>query len=249
MRARSGVLPILLIVAGAITARAQATEQARFAIQGTLISTEGAARIPMPLGKSGVELSDRGVISRDKLQKELAKHGQAILPGKVVSITAIEFNDKSIEFEIDGGGTKKRSILSNVQVSVGGGSSDDLRDQGPAARGSRITLSFAGKVPLNITADEIRNLLNPVLDFNKQSLAKTGIEALPPEYQEAVKLKEARIGMDSNTVLLSMGRPDRRRTEKNSEGVEQEDWIYNGRGRRQTLVTFENDVVVSVRQY
>jgi hypothetical protein len=100
-----------------------------------------------------------------------------------------------------------------------------------------------------MTAAEIKDLLNPVLDFSKQSIAKTGIEALPPEFQEAVKAKEARVGMDSNTVLLALGQPNRRNREKNGEGVEQEDWIYNGRGRRTTFVTFEKDVVVKVTEY
>jgi hypothetical protein len=100
-----------------------------------------------------------------------------------------------------------------------------------------------------MSADEIKDLLNPVLDFSKQSMAKTGIEALPPEFQEAVKLKEARVGMDQNTVLLALGQPNRRNREKNAEGVELEDWIYTGRGRRSTLVTFDKDVVVRVTQY
>jgi hypothetical protein len=55
--------------------------------------------------------------------------------------------------------------------------------------------------------------------------------------------------MDSNTVLLALGQPNRRNREKNGEGVEQEDWIYNGRGRRTTFVTFEKDVVVKVTEY
>jgi len=64
-----------------------------------------------------------------------------------------------------------------------------------------------------------------------------------------VKEKKARIGMDGNTVLLALGQPNRRRREKNSEGVEQEDWVYVGRGLHQTFVTFEKDVVVSVKEY
>jgi hypothetical protein len=249
MLARAKYLP-LVILGLAVSANAQLSQNARFSILGSLIATEGAARIPMPLGKAGVELSANGLISRDKLQKELAENSQAILPGKVVAITAIEFNDKSIEFEIDGGGTKKKNILSNIQIGVGGSSTkQDDQKKTPDAKGSKITLLFPQKLPKDMTPDEIKDLLNPVLDFSKQSLAKTGIEALPPEFQEAVKAKEARVGMDSNTVLLALGQPNKRIREKNAEGVEQEDWIYSGRGRRNTLVTFEQDVVVNIRQY
>jgi len=249
MLARAKYLPIV-ILGMAVSAHAQLSQDTRFAIIGSLQATEGAARIPMPLGKNGVELSANGLISRDKLQKELAENSQAILPGKIVTITAIEFNDKSIEFEIDGGGTKKKNILSNIQIGVGGANTtQDQKKETPAAKGSKVTLLFPNKLPREMTAAEIKDLLNPVLDFSKQSLTKTGIEALPPEFQEAVKAKEARVGMDGNTVLLALGQPNKRHTEKHSEGIEQEDWIYNGRGRRTTFVTFEKDVVVKITEY
>ena len=237
----------------AISAHAQLDQNQRFSIIGSMIATEGAARIPMPLGKNGIELSANGVVNRDKLQKELAENGNFILAGKVVTITSIDFNDKSIEFEIDGGGTKKKNIqqiLGNINVGVGGApASQDQKKETPPAKGSKITLLFPGKVPQSTTPEQLKTLLEPVLDFTKQSFLRTGIDALPPEFQEAVKAKEARIGMDPNTVLLALGQPNKRHSEKNSEGIEQEDWIYSGRGRRVTLVTFEKDVVVKITQY
>jgi len=241
---------VILSVAFAIPGRAQLTQEARYEILAKMIAVEGAARIPMPLGKTGIELSEAGLLNRDKLQKAIAEEGSAITPGKIVSITAIAFNDKSIEFEIDGGGTKKKNILSNIQVGVGGAStSDPNRKPTPEAKGSKITLMFGSKLPSSLTGEELKNLLNPVLDFSKQSLLRTGIEALPPEFQDAVKAKEARVGMDSNTVLLAMGQPNKRIRDKNTQGEEIEDWLYVGRGKRQTFVTFEKDVVVSIRQY
>lgn len=240
----------LLLLSLAVPTHAQLTQEARYGVLASMIAVEGAARIPMPLGKTGVELSESGLLNREKLQKEIVDEGSAITAGKVVSITAIEFRDKSIEFEIDGGGTKKKNILSNIQVGVGGVSSaDQQKKPTPDAKGSKITLFFQGKVPSNLSGEELKNLLNPVLDFSKQSLLRTGIEALPPEFQEAVKAKEARIGMDSNTVLLALGQPSKRIRDKNDKGEEQEDWLYVGRGQRQMFVTFEKDVVVSIRQY
>jgi hypothetical protein len=204
----------------------------------------------MPLGKAGVELSADGTVNREKLQKEIANNGHAIGAGQVVSITAIEFNDKSIEFEIDHGGTKKKNILSNIQVGMGGATTQQPKKDTPEPKGSRITLQFAGKVPPALTVEELKNLLNPVMDFAKQSLLRTGIEALPPEFQEAVKAKEARIGMDANTVLLAMGQPNKRIRDKNANGDEQEDWLYTATGgHRQTFVTFEKDIVVAIRRY
>ena len=250
MRAIARVLSIL-VLGMAIPAHAQLNQEGRIAIISAIQSTEGAARIPMPLGKTGVELSDKGVLASEKLQKEIAENGAAIVAGRVVRITAIEFNDKSIEFEIDNGGTKKGGILSNIQVGVGmgGTAQSQSRQPTPEPKGSKVTVQFPNKVPKDIKAEQLKTMLSSVIDFSKQSLPRTGIEALPPEFQEAVRAKEARIGMDSNTVLLAMGQPNDRHSEKNTQGVEQEDWIYKGRGRRTTFVTFEKGVVVEVRQY
>ena len=239
---------VILVLGGALSANAQLSQDARYSVLASMIATEGAARIPMPLGKTGVELTSAGLLNTEKLQKEISDNGQAIVPGNIVSITAVDFHDKSIEFELEGGGTVKKGFLSNVQLSVGGVSNQQpTREE--KAKGSKITLLFDDKIRPDLTVEELKDLLNPVLDFTKQSVAGVGIEALPPEFQEAVKAREARIGMDSNTVLLAMGQPNRRITERNDKGVEQEDWVYIGRGRRQTFVTFEKDVVVSIREY
>jgi hypothetical protein len=249
MLSRGKLLTVLLLGAS-VSARAQLSEPARFSIIGSLIATEGAARIPMPLGKNGVELSENGLIARDKLQKELSSNGSAIAVGRVVSITAIEFSDKEIEFEINHGGTKKKGILSRIQIGVGGASTSQQQQSEPEPIGSRIVLKFAQKISSNLSAETLKDLLNPVLDFSKQSTVRAGIEALPPEFQDAVAAKEARIGMDANTVLLALGAPNRRVRDKNEKGVDQEAWIYTPRsGRKQTFVTFEKDVVVRVEQH
>jgi hypothetical protein len=56
------------------------------------------------------------------------------------------------------------------------------------------------------------------------------------------------IGMDRSTVIMALGRPDRKIREK-TDGIETEDWIYFQRGLRAQFVTVENDVVIRIRQY
>jgi hypothetical protein len=77
---------------------------------------------------------------------------------------------------------------------------------------------------------------------------KTGIESLPPEFQEAVKAKEARIGMDRSTVIMALGRPDRKYRETKN-GIYSEQWLYYLVGLRALFVTFEDNVVVEIKQY
>jgi hypothetical protein len=226
---------------------AQIAREARFDIIRTVLADQAAARIPLPFGTEGVDLTDAGQIDQQKLQREIQKNGQSVEAGKVVTVTDVSFDDNRIVIELDGGGKNKKSIFDRIQVGVGTDSSTvpvQRDDKIAKAKGSKIVLRFAKKVPPDLKPEQLRQLLDPVLDFNKHSFMKTGIEALPPEFQEAVKAKEARIGMDKSTVIMALGRPDKKFYEN---GTEQ--WMYAQRGMRRLFVTFENNVVVQVKQY
>lgn len=236
-----------------LPASAQISKDARFDIIRTVIADQAAARVGLPFGNDGVELSDTGEVDKAKLDKDLRKNGQSIEPGKIVTITGIEFGDDKIEVELDNGGKNKKSIFERIQVGMGTGNTTvpvnngDGSDKNPKAKGSKIVLKFAKKVPGALTPDALKELLSPLLDFNKRNFMKTGIDALPPEFQEAVRAKEARIGMDRNTVIMALGRPNRRWYEK-EDGINTETWIYNQRGLRTVFVEFEGEAVVKVRQ-
>jgi hypothetical protein len=166
-----------------------------------------------------------------------------------VRVTNVEFASKSIDIELDHGGKEKKHFGDHVQVSVGGASSPGPQTtSAPKANGSKVSLTFSNKVPPNLTFTQLQQMLAPVLDFTKKTIVSTNIESLPPEFKAAVLAKEAIIGMDQDTVLLAMGIPDRKTLEK-VNGVEQEEWQYNGRGVKKTYVTFENDIVVKVTVY
>jgi hypothetical protein len=231
-------------------ALAQISHEARIEIIRTILADQAAARIGLPFGNDGIDLSESGEVNKDKLQKEIQKNGQSIEPGRVVKVTDITFDDNKIILELDGGGKNKKSFLDRVQVGVGTGTSTvpvQTDDKIAKAKGSKITLRFEKKVPTDLKPEQLRQLLDPVLDFNKHSFMKTGIESLPPEFQEAVKSKEAKIGMDRSTVIMAMGRPDQKFRDPSKPNYEE--WLYHLRGLRHVFVTFEENVVVSVRQY
>ncbi len=226
---------------------AQIGRDARFDIIRTVLADQAAARIGLPFGTEGVDLTDAGRIDQQKLQREIQKNGQSVEAGKVVTVTDVSFDDNKIVIELDGGGKNKKSIFDRIQVGVGTDSSTvpvQRDDKTAKAKGSKIVLRFAKKVPPDLKPEQLRQLLDPVLDFNKHSFTKTGIDALPPEFQEAVKAKEARIGMDRSTVIMALGRPDKKFYENGSE-----QWMYAQRGLRRLFVTFENNIVVQVKQY
>ncbi len=152
---------------------------------------------------------------------------------------------------LDGGGKNKKSWYDRIEIGMGGSgrTTPVSRDDTNRAKGSKIVLKFAKKVPENISPALLHELLGPALDFEKHNFLKTGIEALPPEYQEAVKVKEARIGMDRSTVRMALGRPDKTSRDKNDTGTPQETWIYYGRGKKATFVWFQNDVVIKIEAF
>jgi hypothetical protein len=227
---------------------AQISRDAKFEILRTVMADQAASRIALPFGTGGVEVSDAGEVNKQKLDTDLKKNGQSIEVGKVVTVTEISFGEDKIEIELDGGGKNKKGFLDRLEVGLGSQTRPVSNDDPKKAKGSKVVLKFAEKIPPDLTPDQLKQLLNPILDFERRNFLKTGIDALPPEFQEAVKVKEARIGMDRSTVILALGRPDRKVREK-VDGIETEDWIYFQRGLRAQFVTFENDVVVRIRQY
>jgi len=245
------VLVALLGLSVCIPLPAQISRDSKFGILRTVIAEQAAARIGLPFGADGVELSESGQVNKEKLEKDIKKNGQSIEAGKVVTVTEIAFADDKIEIELDGGGKNKKSFLDRIQVGVGVGNKTapvGRDDKTQKAKGSKIVLRFEKKVPPDMKPELLKELLNPILDFEKHNFLKTGIDALPPEFQEAVKAKEAKIGMDRSTVIMALGRPDKKVREK-LDGVDTEDWIYFERGLRVQFVTFENNVVVRIRQY
>src|SRR5262245_36879043 len=241
----------LVCICLCVPASAQISRDAKYEILRTVIADQAAARIALPFGADGVEITDAGQVNKEKLDRDLRKNGQSIEPGKVVTVTDISFDDDKVELELDGGGKNKKSFLDRVQVGVGVGNTTTpvgRDDKTSKAKGSKVVIRFVKKVPADLTPDLLKEILVPLLDFNKRSFMKTGIDALPPEFQEAVKAKEARIGMDRSTVIMALGRPDNKFRETKN-GIYTEQWLYYQRGLRALFVTFEDNVVVEIKQY
>jgi len=227
---------------------AQASKDAKYKILGTVLAQQAEARVPMPFGKDGFELSDAGVVDK-KLDQLIKKNGQAVEPGRMVTISDISFSDDKIEIELDGGGKNKRDWYNNIEVGMGGATTPIDKKDETKAKGSKIVLKFAKKVPAEIKPELLRELLGPVLDFTTHSSVQSAIDNLPPEYQEAVKAREVRIGMDRDTVIMALGRPDNRFTDDDDHGVHQESWLYRGRGTKALFIWFQNDVVIKFEQF
>lgn len=245
------VLPVFIAgasLAGAGLASAQVRQADRFEILRVLIADHAAARIVMPLGGHGVRLSEAGVIDENDLAEELGENGRAISPGQVVEITDLKFGDHEIEVELDDGGESKRGFLDRLQVGIGASTTPVRPQSETRPHGSKVVLRFDDRVPEILGVEDLRTLLSPVLDFGKQNFMDSGVESLPLEFQEAVRDKRVVIGMDRSTVTLARGRPSGKSWETNEDGIEEEIWMYDKVGFGADFLTFEDGILVKIRE-
>jgi hypothetical protein len=225
------------------------TPESRVSIIRTLGSEFVSLKVPLPINKTGLVVNSNGDFDWKKNEDESARAGQFIAPGITVQVTGIAINEDRIVFEVNGGGKKKKKrFLERVQVGAGGGTRPIANPtvQAPP-EGSYVTIKFEKVVP-NLTPDQVKEILSSVLDFSKKSATKTFIESVPDEFKEAVKSKQAAVGMDKELVLATLGRPLKRIREKKHH-LQTEDWIYGERPQKVTFVTFLDGKVISVKEY
>ncbi|HLY59761.1 MAG TPA: hypothetical protein VKV95_03250 [Terriglobia bacterium] len=229
-----------------ILAKKQSKEESRIEIIRKLGSEIAVAKVPLPRGKRGIFLNDKGQVNQSDADAELRQNGPAIRPGMPVEITKIIFKSEKIVFEINGGGKSGKKWYQHIEVGVGS-TTHPISQQPPVLTyGSWITLSLREKIA-DVTSDQVKKLLDPVLDFERHSPTALYSPTVPPKIKDAIKNHQVVVGMDHDAVLSAKGPPDRKVREVR-EGVEQEDWIY-GLPPHVLFVTFDGDTVISVRQF
>lgn len=253
------------------------TKEDRMELIRGLASEIAVAKIAMPRGKRGIVVNDKGKVNQAEADSEMRANGAAFRAGMPVEITKITFRSDKIVFDLNGGGRTTKKWYQHIQIGVGGatqpvspppgqpGQPPGEPGQQPGqqgglppdqqsgqstptmlAYGSYITLAFPGKVP-ELTSQQVKQILSSVLDFERHAPTALYSPSVPPKFKEAIKNHEVVVGMDRDSVLSAKGPPDRKVREV-KEGAEKEDWIY-GLPPHSLFVTFDGDVVVSVRQY
>src|SRR5579863_4293378 len=74
---------------------------------------------PIPAGKKGFKVEVGKKLDDKELQSALRSHGPAANPGDTVQVTGIEFRNKEIVVEINGGGKSSFNIREHLQVGIG----------------------------------------------------------------------------------------------------------------------------------
>jgi hypothetical protein len=205
---------------------------------------------PIPAGKKGFKVEVGKKLDESELKSALRSHGQAANPGDTVQVTGIEFRNKEIVVEINGGGRSSFNLRDHIQVGVGQQMQTPLEQPGSHKNnGGTLVLDFGKSVP-DMSADDLMTDLQVFLDFTKEhSGAVNWLDTLPPQFKEAIQDHQALEGMNHDMVLAALGRPGHKVRERDPDGSETEDWIYGTPPARTTFVTFVGDKVVRVKEF
>jgi hypothetical protein len=217
----------------------------------------GKAAKPLPGKTSGFTIAVGKPIDDQAYRDALRLQGTAIGAGDPVQVTRLDFSGHKIVIQLNGGAKKKFHLMDHLQVGLGGDpdpgdiapptdGSANHRDEG---RGAVVVLDYGKPLP-DVSPDDIKQELSALIDFSKQhSAAVNWVDTLPPKFQDAIRDHKALPGMDQQTVIAAIGRPDKKVRETNQDGIETEDWIYGNPPAKTIFVTFVGERVQRVEEF
>jgi hypothetical protein len=233
--------------AGVLHPSDKLTEDEKIALVRDLSSEYAKTMVPLPRSAKALEFNSDGTWDKKKWQEVQIANGNAARGGDEVQITKVTLEGDSILFEINGGLKNGKRFMDHVQIGIGAPRPVTGGQSGTAALGTTIELKFP-KPMEGLTSDDVKRMLEPILDFDKRSATKLYSETLPPEVQHAIAEKRALEGMTREQVLMAMGHPEHKYRETNKEGLDTEDWIYGTPPGKITFVTFGGSKVVKVKE-
>jgi hypothetical protein len=222
------------------------------------VSGEFARAIkPLPAGKEGFIVHIGQPVDANMLDRQVATHGAAVNTGDHVQITKLEFRDRQIIVDLNGGGRGKKRLRDRIHLEMGGiptaRTTSTQQDSGPpgmqSGLGSTLYLDFSQALP-DMSPDDLKKLLAPFLDFTRQRSASVQwFDTLPIEMKQAIQDRKPVIGMDREEVVAAIGKPEHKVRERDAEGNDIEDWIYGQPPSKTVFVRFTGQRVTSVKQY
>jgi hypothetical protein len=208
----------------------------------------GFARKPFPMGKTGLKLEAKsGAVTPNDQQLEaiMAGYGPALKAGDRARITDIKIKDKSIIFEINGGPQRKKKWYEHIEVSgMGGTVQPGQPTDNTNVRGSYVELSFDKFVP-DLKPEEIKRLLDPVVNFHAKSATEAYLDTIPPVAKKAISDHRALVGMNREMVTYAKGRPPQKHRERDGD-VDYEEWIYGVPPQEVEFIRFVGDEVIRI---
>ena len=221
------------------------TERGRRELVRNLEAEQGFAHRALPIS-AGLALRANGSLTPGpaEYRKMIYEKGQAAAAGDRVVVTSIEVKNDRIILDFNGGPYLKHRFLRHVQLN----DAPITNNTEDRATGSRVTLIFEGQVP-EISAPEVKALLEPVIDFGVKSSEQAYADTLPPALKESIAAHEVLVGMNHRMVLAAMGAPENKIRDQPSGddgGGRYEEWIYGHVPQTVRFVRFVGDRVTVV---
>ncbi len=220
------------------------TERGRRELIRNFEAEQGFAHRALPLGAGGLTLIANGRLTPegDTYRHVLYEKGQSAGPGDRIVVTGLEVKGDRIVIDLNGGPYVKHRFLRHIQINNAPLASNfDER-----ATGARVTLVFEGGVP-EVSAPEVKALLEPVLDFGVKTGEQAYADTLPAPMKSAIASHEVLVGMNRRMVLAALGPPENKLREHGGSGGQYEEWIYGHAPQTIRFVRFEGDRVALVK--
>jgi hypothetical protein len=220
-------------------------ERDRLDLVRNLEAEQGFAHRTLPLGDSLVLIANGNMNpTGDAYKQMLYKKGESAAPGDRVAITKVTVKPDRIILDLNGGPYLKHRFLRHVSI-------NDMAlapDYGEQVTGCRVTLLFEGAMP-DVSAPEVKALLDPIIDFGVKSSEQAYADTLPPFLKNAIAQHDVLVGMNRKMVLAAMGAPESKVRELLPGSIDQhyEEWIYGQAPQTVHFVRFIGDRVTQVR--
>jgi hypothetical protein len=242
----AGLLFAMLWPAGA-SAQLKLTDDDKVDILRGILSEYATVKVLLPRSKKPLPFQSDGVWNKEIWSQSEREFGPAARVGDLVQVTKIDIDKDRMVLEINDGAKGKSNWRNHVQIGMGPTMSPvNTQQNSNAPSGTSIVLLFGQPLP-DMMADDVKKILAPILDFDKQSAADNYFDKLPAPIQEAIKANKIIVGMDRDQVLLSVGKPRHKERNVTGDGTETEDWIYGDPPGKITFVTFTGSKVTVVK--
>jgi len=221
------------------------SERGKRELVRNLEEEQGFAHRTLPLGEDLVLIANGNMTPTGDAYKEmLYKKGQSAAPGDRVVLTAVTVKDDRIVFDLNGGPYLNHRFLRHIDLN----GVPIVAQDGAQVTGCRVTLLFEGGLP-EVSAPEVKALLDPIVDFGVKTSAEAYADSLPPFLKTAIVQHDVLVGMDRKMVLAAMGEPVSKVRElvPGSTTRRYEEWIYGQPPQTVRFVRFEGDRVSQLR--
>ncbi len=241
------LIPAALIIALTLHADSKKlTEDQRIDLMRGLTAEYATIKTLLPRSKKPLEFTADGHWDQAKWQAAEKELGAAGRIGDLIQVTHVDIEKDRIVLELNGGMKSKSKWYQHIEIGMGNSTAPISGPATNAPGGTEIALLFNGSIG-EVSAADVKQMLKPVLDFEKRTVTESYVDTLPEPIKQAIQSKKAVEGMNRDQVLLAIGHP-LRKVRENKEGTEYEDWIYGEPPGRVTFVTFTADRVVRVKE-